>query len=280
MRLFGRRYSMISVGSGSDDVLVGYPLPQGGQLNNVHLEIHALAGEGVLASSAVLYGVSGFVIQVPDPETAILFDTIWDNFVPKDVAESSGAFDLDTDAADATAEFEMGEPDITAIFDMVPNQPLEIFRRRRILTVARGMLAYETVDAGADLWTPGEFFSTRIRRNVRVASPSVILIGFSSPLLDVTTNTRESTPSENQWAWLQYLEMGLEQAFIHLMGLVESGAETPWEEAGAFVASLLERAAVEDTAGSFTPRAWTVYTSATFDVTVPGSMSQKILTSE
>lgn len=280
MRLFGRRYSAIDVSVGNDQVMFGYPIPSGGVLNNIWVNAHLIGPEGVLFQSAVMYGISAFVIQVPDPETAINFGTLWDNFVPKDVAESSGAFDLDTDAADVTAEFEMGELDIDAIFDMTPNAPLQIFRRRKMLTVAQGAVNYEVINAGADLWTPGDVLNTQIKRNVRVNAPSAVVMACSSPAMDVTTTTQEVTPSENEWAWLQYLEMGLEQAFIHLMGLVESGAETPWEEAGAFVASLLERAAVEETAGSFAPVVWRVFTAATIELTVPGSMSQKVLSSE
>lgn len=280
MRLFGRRYSSIDVPAGSDQVMVGYPIPPGGKLNNVWADVHIISAEQIPFQSAGMYGISAFAMQVPDPETGISFDTLWDNFVPKDVAESSGAFDLDTDAADATAEFEMGEPDISAIFDIIANTPMELFRRRRMLSAARGSINYEAVSAGADVITLGEAFSLRIRKNMRASAPSVALIGFSSPALDVTTTNGETTPTENQWAWLTYLEMGLEQAFIHLMGLVESGAETPWEEAGAFVASLLERAAFEETAGAFAPTTWRVFTSAVFDLTVPGSVGVKTLSSE
>lgn len=280
MRVFGRRYSAVDVATGTDRVLFGYPIPPGGQLNNIWADIHVLGPETVSFQSAVMYGVSAFGMMVPDAETAIAFDTLWDNFVPKDVAESSGAFDLDTDAADATAEFEMGEPDVNAIFDLASNAPMELYRRRKMLTIANGQAAYATVAASPDLWTPADAFKLRIRRNMRVSSPSVVMVGFSSPGMNVTTTTPETTPTESQWAWLTYLEMGLEQAFIHLMGLVETGAETPWEEAGAFVVSLLERAAFEEAAASFAAATYRVFSTAVIDITVPGSVGQKTLSSE
>lgn len=280
MRLFGRRYSQMDVSAGSDGVLIGYPIPSGGVLNNVHLNVHVIGPEGVPFQSAVMYGVSAFVVMLPDPDTEVTYDTVWDNLIPKDVAASSGVFDLDPDTLDGTAEFEMGELDFSGIFDMTTLAPREIFQRRKMLTIAGGQASYLSIDSAADSWTPADRFATKISRSVRVAAPSAFMLGFSSPGMNVTTATVSKTPKETEWAWLQYLEMGLEQAFIHLLGLVEAGAETPWVEAGTFIASLLEEAAFENVAASFHPATFRVFTTATIDLSVPGTMSQKVLSSE
>lgn len=268
------------VAAGSDRVLLNYPLPAHGVLNNVHLNIHVLGPEGVQFNQVVMYGLSGFVLPVPDPDSGIAVDTLWDNLVPKDIDSAQGVFDLDTGATDATPEFEMGEPDWSGIFDVAAMEPLEIFRRRKMLSTLNGMVNYEAVPAAADLWVPGDLVKTHVGRKVRVGTPSMVLFGLSSPSLDETNQTTPTVPSETEWILLQYLEIALDQAFMYLIGLVESGAESPYLESAGFIAELLEDDAYEATAGGFSPVSWTVFSQGTFDITVPGRKVQSSISSE
>lgn len=280
MRLFGRRHSQRLVPAGTDEVLVSFPLPAGGVLNNIHLETHVIGPETVEFLQAVMYGLSGFVVPVLDPDDQIVVNTLWDNLIPKDVDHAAGVFDIDTSAADATPEFEMGEPDWTGVMDLAAMNPVQIFRRRKMITVATSMANYATVSAAPDLWTPTDIIKSKIGRKVRVATPSMVMLGFSSPSLDETTTGETNTPEEAQWTLLQYLEITLEQAFINLIGNIEAGAESPWEDASGFIAGLIEDDAFEETAGSFAPVSWVVFTGATFDISVPGRRNQNVISSE
>lgn len=280
MRLFGRKHSHRVITAGTDTVIAAFPIPSGGTFNNVHLDMHLLGPEQTLALSAVMYGMAAFVVPVPDPDAGTTFQVLWDNLIPKDIDSASGVFDLDTGATDTTPEFEMGEPDWSGIFDLTALNPKEIMRRRRLMTVATQMANYEALSAAPDVWTPAEHVSMKIGRKVRVSSPSVVMIGFSSPSLDETNQTEPAMPTEQQWVLLQYLEITLEQAFMFLIGLIETGAETPYVESAGFIAGLIEDDAFEATAGAFAPVTWNVFTGATFDISVPGRKKQSVLTSE
>lgn len=281
MRLIGRQMTELDVAVGSDRVVCSYPIPAGGRLNSTHLEMHMIGDEGQVLDKAVMYGMTGFVVPVIDPETAINVDTLWDNVVPKDVAEGAGVFDLDTDATDTTPEFEPGEPDWSGVFKLNALDVQEIFRRRRLITLAsQNGAGHEIVAAGADLWTPLEFFKTMVKKKVSVQSPSMVLYGVSSPSMDVTTTAVNTAPTETQWVLLQYLELTLEQAFMNLIGLVETGAETPFEDSSVFIARLIEGAIREEDAAAFTTTVWRCFCRATFDITVPGTVAPTVLTSE
>lgn len=280
MRLFGRRFNQWDVETGTDAVLFGYPIPAGGQLNNVHMEIHVIGPEGTTYQGAVAYGLTGFVVPVPDPDEGATFDVLWDRLIPKDVPEAAAVFDLDSGAQDTSAEWEIAEPDWSGVFNMVANAPLEIFRRRKFMTLATSSIGYEKVSAAADKYTPTDFFRSKVGRRVKVKSPSVVLFGASSPNLASGSTGQESAPSEVQWTLLQYLEMTLEQAFMHLVGLTEAGAETPYEESGQFIASLLEKSYMEAGPGAFIDSTFRFFSNVTFDISVPGRVGKIALTSE
>lgn len=272
--------SQILINAGTDRVIAEYPLPVGGKLNGVHLECHVLGLEESLATHMFMYGISGFVVPLPDPDAAINVDTLWDNLIPKDLDAGSGVFDIDTGALDATPEFEIGELDLTAIFDIQGLAPREIFRRRKRITLASNPSGFQQIASSADLLVPLDFFATQIKKAVRVSSPSMVLFGFSSPDLTQTTATVRTAPLESQWFQYQFLEMTIEQMLMFVGGLVESGAETPYEEASAFIADLIEATVFEQSAGFYDAITWNCYTTATFDVSVPGRMNLGVLTSE
>lgn len=280
MRVIGRRMSAHDIATNTDKVVSGYPLPQDGVLNNVHLQCHFIGPEGEHFQSMSMYGMSGFVLPVLDPDGGATFDAIWDAQIPKDVPMSAGGFDIDTGAADTQPEWEIGQPDVSAIMDLVAGNPIEIFRRRKYMTVANSGVERETVVSSTDFKLATDFFITDVKRRVRVPAPSVVLFGVSSPETNVTSTTVKAIPSEAEWSLLQYLEIALENAFMSLVGLTEAGAESPYEESMAFIAELVEDVVFEQTAASFVPTAWRVFTISTYDISVPGRIALGVLTSE
>lgn len=263
-----------------DEVVADYPLPAGCTLQNVALGMKMIGPDDTLVTSGVMYGVAGYVVPMLDPEGGVAVDTIWDQLVPKDVAEGAGVFDLDTGATDTTPEFNWGEVDWTQVFGVAGNSPVEIFRRRKLITFADVAVGYFRVDSAPDLYVPLDRFQTMINRRVRAAKHSYVLFGFSSPDLTQTSATLPTTINEQEWVMMTYMETFLEYAFVNLMGQVEAGAESPYEEASAFVAELLERTALEESSNAFTPVQWLVFTQATFVVDVPGRLKVGTLNSE
>lgn len=277
MNLIGRRMSQVAGVAGADAVIAGFPLPAGGRLNQVNLEFHIIHGR-TLISRALFYGITGFVVPVLDPDSAVTYDVLWDRLIPKDIGLASGVFDIDTTAIDASAEYEVGEVDWSQVFDLTSLAPVEIFRRRKMLT-------YATNPSGFDLtledYAPTDFFKTVINRRVSVKTPSIVMFGLSVPdVAEAAGGGIWSTLSENEWSQMQFLEMTLEESFKYLMGLIEAGAETPFIEAATLVEELLEGSIVEASAGRFTSTASNCFTRATFNVSVPGQLGKKTLTSE
>ncbi len=277
MQLIGRRMSHRIVTVGTDSVLVGYPIPAGGILNGVDLDVRVIGPEDTPVLQAGFYGFSGFVVPVLDPDAVISHNAIWDAQIPKDVELTAGAFDIDTSGADVTPEYEIGTPDISAIVKLTAMEPLEIFRRRSMITVH----STPTFIAGTpDTYLPIDQFTTRVSRKVSVDFPSMVMFGFSAPDTLSTTQTQENIPLETEWVLLQYLEVALEQAVMSLIGLTEAGAESPFEESLAFIARMVESDPFETTAGAFGAFAWNVFVKATFSVSMGGTIGVGTLTSE
>jgi len=278
MRIIGRRLGQFVVAAGTDKVIAGYPLPSGGRLNQVHFTVHCIGPEQTSFLHAVHYGITGFVMPVRDPDNSETYDVMWDTQVPKDLGLTQGGFDLDVGAEDATPEFELGIPDYGGIFNVTSLAPREIFRRRKMITVASGG-PYEAVSSAGDVYTPLDRIRSTVKAKVGVNTPSMVLFGFSSPDTLETTATQLDIPEEVEWVMLQYMEMTLENAYISLLNLVEAGAESPYTESQILIAELLEHM-FEETAGSFNPVTWTVFCQATFDISVPGRINFGTLTSE
>lgn len=278
MRIIGRRLSQRLVATDTDEVIAGYPLPSGGRLNGVNLTVHAIGPEQTPFLNAVFYGIAGFVMPANDPDSSETYENLWDRLVPKDKQLAAGGFELDTGSADTQPEFELGDVDYSGVFQMAGLSPIEIFKRRRMLTAASGG-PYEAVSSSGDMYTPMDKFTTKVNRKVSTAMPSICMFGFSSPDTARTVSVEMDIPEEHEWVLLQYVEVALENAFMHLIGLTEAGSETPYEESSAFLSELLELV-FEETAGSFRPVSWTVFTQATFDISVPGNLSFGALTSD
>ena len=96
----------------------------------------------------------------------------------------------------------------------------------------------------------------------------MFLLALSSPDMGTTTTSLRSTPSEKDWAQLVYIEDLVSDMVKNAIGLVEAGAETPYVEAQALIASLLEDTAIEESAraADFLATSWDVLIDATAQV--------------
>lgn len=276
MQIIIRRMGHRLVAVDTDEVVLECPLPSGCKLGMVQFEVHVNAATVQTFVRAAQYGFSGFIVPVIAPDTALNVDTLWDTTIRKDIAEGAGAFDLD-DAVDVQPEFEPGLIDWGGVFDVAGNSPKEIFRRRVFMTVA----SHPTVILPATAqWHPVDFWKSRVTKGYRASVHSHILFGFSNPTLDATTTTVPVSLSENEWTIMTFMEDFLKDAMKNLMGLIETGAETPYAEAAAFVAELIENVIMEETAAAFSQPAWNVFGRGTFTVNVPGEIGVGVLTSE
>lgn len=276
-RIIRRTLAQRIVAANTDKVIAVCPIPAGGVLNSIFLECHVIAGGAINQLLMAMYGVSGYVIPVPDQDAALAYDTAWDQLVPKDEPHLA-ELDSDTGTADVDPEFEPGMIDINNLFDMVGLTPRQIFRRRKYLTTANSLLPVG--GTLVDTYRPVDYFTTKIKKPVRCSMASYAMIALSSPETTSTTTSIWQAPVETQWAILQYMDIFIEQMFMASLGIIEAGAESPYEEAELFISELLEDTVFEEDANSFAGTNWTVYCRGTFDFTVPGRPQLKTLSSE
>ena len=271
MQLYGQRWSQIQVPAGGDQVLVGYPLPEGGRCNRIWLDCHVI-GTSIPWDHAAVYGLAGFQVQLIDPDSSNNYEALWDAYVTKDTGLSGGAgggiFDMNTGTGDGSPYLEIGEKNPAKLAQIGMGE-VPFFEREKMITFASNPRGFQA--EAPDSWIPTDHFNTEMRGLPEVDKPSLVLFGFSSPSLNATTTTvRANTYSTGKWLIYKYLETALMDAWKYYAGLIETGAETPYVEAVELLDDLIEPSAFEEIATSFDPETWIVFAKATFGVVVPG----------
>lgn len=250
LRMFAKRWFQVSTATGSDEALFGVALPSDSVLHGMRGSISVHAVTPLVLGRAAVYGVAGFILPILDPDAAASIDKLWDQLVPKDTDVQT--ITLDTVAEDATPYFEPGEADWSDVLD-VGLRPTKIFERERLLTPANGSLSTNR-DPETPFnyeWIPGDSFEVNITKTYRVSQPSIVILAFSSPSMDDTSAVVPVTLLENEWPRVKYAGQMLEMAMIDLFGLVETGAETPWEEATDLLQKHLMPDVYEQSSGHF-----------------------------
>ncbi len=248
---FGRE-----VDDGSDEVLFGLTLPSGSIVHGIHAEISYVCGSisaGANLFAAVRMGaisVEGWILPILDPDAGASWDAVWDALVPKDT--DVDVMDLDSVATDATSFFEPGEMAMANLFN-VGLQPRRIYHHHKILSIADGAVGVvQDNQTPFQLeYTPGGKLTINIGRNIAVSQPSLLAFAFGVPLMDDTAVGVPTVLSESQIPQVKYMRDVLSRAMLHQLGLIEAGAETPWEEASALLRLHLNPDIFEDTAGLF-----------------------------
>lgn len=275
VQVIARRLSQRLLVANTDEVLLGAQIPQGGMLYACHFEIHTIYAVMILFG-ATMFSQSAYVVPVGDVvDTATSFDTLWDNRVPKAVGMGVGALDIDDDTLAAEPDFEFGSVDPNAIFN-TQGGIVEIFSRRGLLTLAN--TPGKNID-DTD-FIPTDFFKETFRKRVRVDSPSVVMLGVGQMDGVNTTAVAEQTVAASDWSLLRFVGEALDYAWIQLMGTVETGAETPFEDLATIIGNWIEPLIREETAGSFLSPSMNVYAKATFEMVVPGDFDNQSLTSQ
>ncbi len=270
IRLFSRRLTERTIGVGTDAMIYAMSLPSGSVIHDINLELkmHQAAFRDI--GDVVMYAVEGWILPVLDPDQSVAYDTLFDNLVPKDSDVES--IDLDTGATDATPFFEPGEPDLTGLFD-VGLQPERIYTASRMLDVNDALTIFQDNQTPfAIKYIVGDTKRIRIRKRYRVSQPSVLVFAVASPSLDDTSSSSPVMATEAEWGQTKYIGHVLERALLHVFGLTEAGAETPWEEATALLKLHLEPDVFEQNAGSFVGATWAAVCRGIVDHSVEGRL--------
>lgn len=268
VRLHGKQLtSKVVSAAGQDLVLAATPLPPGAVINGVRGSVHRISGLQ-LVGKAAFYGYHGFVIPMPDPDTTMDLNTMWDRYVKKDAPLSAAAFDLDeaTGVDDPVAE--IGEVQIEQLMGFGAG-PKRVYERFRMQTAANGMAGY---DRTANNYYGTEIFRVNITKRYRVKVASYLMFAGSVPDTLNTNTTFMTVDTEKRWYLLRWMEQTLENARLSLAGLTEAGATTPYIESLVVLEEYLDRV-IEGTAGDFEDIDQTFFSKLTADITFPGMPS-------
>lgn len=271
IRMFAKRTSNQQVDAGSDEVIFGMSLPSGSRINKIDVDVHYVSASKNTFDKTLFTAMEMWILPVQDVDEAATYDTIWDQLVPKDTDVET--VDLDTQAVDTTPFYEVGEPDWTQMLD-VGLRPERLYHWHKMHTMANGsLLNYTDPNSPFNpLWLSGGFVNVRIRRKLHVRQPSILVLGFASPSLDDTVSTLPTALAENKWGQLKYVGHVMERALLHLFGVTEAGAETPWEEATALLKEHLEPDPYEQSGTSFASQSYQVITQGIVDHSVEGTL--------
>ena len=277
MRIFGDRASQRLIAANGDQIVAAFPIPAGGFLNGINMDFHVIGGETPLLNMS-MFGVTGYILPILDPDNEINIDSIWDLQVPKsdDMLFTAASDSLDTDLATSavtTPDVDPGE--LSENWIDVSRNPKKIVSRREWVSFASSPTGFE---GGAEnIFRPTARFRIKTSRRYRVEVASYAMIALSSPALTETTTTVELSMSEQEWVMLQYMSFTLEQAWTQMIGLTETGAETPWADALQLVERILQPDLLEQTGTSFSAQSWQTYCISTFDISVPGRFEPIVL---
>lgn len=269
LRMFARRRSQIVVPTSTDRAMFGLSLPSDTVINRIRADVHVMGTSTEAFTLAHWYGVEGWILPILDPEDASSIDVLWNQLVPKDTDVQT--LDLDTGTQDTAPFFEPGEADWSQLLD-VGLRPQRIYQRLRMMTYANSQKPHTVADAAT--YIPADVFRIELNRRVVVRQPSILIFAFASPTGDDTTATVPTALTEIQWSQVKYFEHVLERAQMDLLGLTETGAESPWEEATDLIQTHLEPDVFEETAGFWNNKTYNVATDAIIDHSVVGRMGK------
>lgn len=273
-RMFGRRWSQTVVPAGADRVLAAISMPSESRLNDFKATVHINLTTGSIfpVNQVVGYALEMWILPVHDPDGALTYDTIFDRLVPKDTDVQ--AMDLDTGASDAGPFWEPGEADWSKLL-RVGLQPEKLYARHKLLSYANANA--KVIDNETPFlpgFIPNDVVEVRVKKNYYIENPSVVVLAMASPSFDDTTAVAQAPLLENEWARVKYITEVMKMAQIDLFGLVESGAETPWEEATDLLQKHLQPDVFEETTSAFGNTSWTVFVEGMIDHSVVGQLGK------
>ncbi len=272
MRTFPHVMGQNIVPAASDRVVTGIPIPGGSTLKHVWYDFSLTATAAISFREAVMYGISAYIVPVLDPDDPGTPDAMWDTQIPKDEALDTTPDVIDMDSSttvDPTPEIEPGDPSLEELFN-VGSRPERIFQKTQLITFGKQSAGFEV--GTPDTFIPRDAFKGEIKQNYFVQMPSMLLFGVSAPAT-TGTDTAIFVPSTNEeWMQLKFMADTAKDAWKHAVGLIETGAETPYVDAGILLNNYLERF-FELTADSYVSASYDVYSDMRFEIEVEGELS-------
>ncbi len=275
MLLYPKMVAQADVIPGEDQVIAAMAIPGNSKLTSCWLDISMVADVAINVVAASMYAITGYIVPMLDPDAATAPNTMWDNQIPKDDALALDVIDMDTGAADTTAEVQIGDPSIEELFN-VSSRPEQIFKRVELITFGKQSAGFEV--GTPDTYIPRDAFKTQIKRKYFVELPSMLLLGISAPAVRAVGTVPFTPQTVQDWMQLRFMADTAEDAWKLAAGIPEPGAESPYEDAATLIDAYLEQF-WQETSGSFVSSGYRVFVSMRCAVDVEGSLSITSLSS-
>lgn len=236
------------------------PLPKGGSLISVQGELHMVGEESQDTAKFAAYGLSGHMVPVPEPESAVGFGALWDNVIVKaadpSVAAATTKLDFDWDTADTGTEIEPGEVDLLALLGLT--QTKEILPPRMEWVSWAKSRQGGFIAGTPDVYLPSDFKTFRSKRRLTAEVPSALMLAVSSPVLDdLRELAAHVTPSSaGEWYMMANMEETLRDFGKGNAGLTEAGALAPYLNASNLIAELVAPPMLDESSTQYNSMSW------------------------
>ncbi len=284
--VFMRRLSKrVLDGTEKDMVVAWAPIPAGGTLKHLWLNMHAI-GPALSVLFAAPYTLAGYVLPVFDSNSIGTDpDDFWDKVVPKDIASGVDIIDIEASAQDEDVVLDWLTVQANKIFGggMAGIQP--IFPPQSSFTsfadVGKGF-----IDATPDTYYPTFMKKFQVGKDIHAKDNSVALITIGQPSASSaswTDDRDEWAPNEDhEWTYLEYLADTILDASKRAVGVdhtADAGATLFGDEAMDVLFRSLEQVYIASGTGFGTVN-WTTFTQTTFAIEVPGTRTVGPITSQ
>lgn len=274
-----KSFTARNVAIGSDQVIAHMPIPPGGVFLGFRADIHAIAAvhQVVLAASSV--NVKGVIVSMGGNmmDTGISVDTLFDQMVPKDADLSvvAGEDDIDWDDGAIATPFE--EPGQVNWSDMVElgDRPTKVFETDRLVSLASGgrMPHVDTTDE----YYPTVRIGAGSNKKVRSKKAAYFLLAVGSPSWDETATATPTTEADADWSALTYPDVMFDIMLPDILGLTETGAESPFSDMAQRAANFVEPVIHESATDKFLAIAWEIRAKWSVRIATPGRPQMKTL---
>lgn len=268
---------MQDIATGTDEALIGWPIPKNSTINYMKGEAHVMRTTPIDVGDVSIFGIETWLMPISDEVTDMdSLDTMWDTLVPKDddLVNIDSNFTADTDPFK-----EVGEISVTQLFGQERTQPLQrLFQYEGFLSFARTTSGFVPGTPPANTFIPSEVVALGISAPSFMPADGAVLVGFAVPALDFTAddNIIAANRLDNMYI-LRYLDDFIDNAQINLAGLQEAGAETPYEDIMALILNVLEKVSTDGSAFDFLTGTYTVAMKCILGMVVEGSLSHTTL---
>lgn len=271
MQLYARRYSLTDVAVGSDNALVGWPIPKNSSLNYCRGEVHSIGAAPSNIGNVLIYGLEGWLMPVSDSQVDLdSIGTMWDTLVPKD----DDLVDIDTDfAADTDPVKEIGEVSVSQLFGQERVANLQrIYQKEGFITYANATSALLPGTPPANTFIPISIDNINVSKKYFMPTDGALIFGYASPTGDFTADDNVIAANRLDGMFvLRFLADYMDDAQINLASFTEAGAESPYEDVMSLILNFLEKVSVEDSAFSMGGTVWTVATKIIAGIRVEGT---------